>query len=412
MEMDINQIKDAIPHRYPFLLIDRILETEDLNRVVGIKNVSANEPFFQGHFPEQPIMPGVLILEAMAQTSCAMFMSTSQFAGKLAMFAGLDKVKFRKPVVPGDQLRMEMETVKIKKNFIKMKGKALVDGKVVCEAHFFFTLVEPPSKAQIHSTASVHPSATLGKDVSVGPNCIIGEDVVIGDRTVLEGHVLVEKWTKIGEDCHFHFGCVIGSAPQDAKYNGEKTWVVIGDRNELREYVTINRGTEKNTVTEIGNDNLFLTHVHLAHNCTVGNNVTIVNMTNIAGHTTIEDKALIGGMTGIHQYARIGRGAMVGAYTRLPQDIPPYMLCEGNPAVIRGLNLVGLRRSGASKEAIQEIKNIHKEIYRSGKNTSQAMEAIEQNPPKTEEGQHLLEFLKKDSVRGFTKKTTDELVEV
>ncbi|MFC1770663.1 acyl-ACP--UDP-N-acetylglucosamine O-acyltransferase [Candidatus Margulisiibacteriota bacterium] len=412
IEMNINEIRDAIPHRYPFLLVDRIIEKEDLNRVVGIKNVSANEPFFQGHFPEQPIMPGVLILEAMAQTSCAMFFSDPSMRGKLAMFAAMNDIKFRKPVVPGDQLRMEMVSLKIKKNFIKMNGKALVDGKVVCEGNFIFTLVEEPSRPQIHHTASVHATAVLGKDVVIGANCIVGEDVVIGDRTVLEAHVLVEKWTRIGEDCHINFGCVIGSAPQDTKYKGEKSWVVIGDRNNLREYVTINRSTGKDMVTEIGDDNVFLTHVHLAHNCKVGNKVTIVNMTNIAGHTTIEDDVIVGGMTGIHQFSRIGKGAMVGAYTRLPQDVPPYMLCEGNPAIIRGLNLVGLRRGGISKEALLELKAIHKEIYRSEKNTTQAMEALADLKLESDEAKHLLSFLQAESHRGFVKRTEPDLVEV
>ncbi|MFC1752482.1 acyl-ACP--UDP-N-acetylglucosamine O-acyltransferase [Thermoproteota archaeon] len=404
MIIDINEIKGVLPHRYPFLLVDRILELEDKKRIVGIKNVTANEPFFQGHFPDQPIMPGVLILEALAQAGGVLFLRDPEFTGRLAFFASIENVKFRKPVVPGDQLRLEIEAIRAKRNFIKLSGKALVEGKVVCEGNFIFSLMEQPTKPGIHPTASVHASAILGKDVVVGANTIIGENVVIGDRTVLEANIFVEKWTRIGEDCHIHYGCVIGSAAQDIKYHGEKTWVVIGDRNQIREYVTINRSTGKDTITEIGNDNIFLTHVHIAHNCKLGNNIIIANMTNLGGHTEVEDKAVIGGMTGIHQFTKIGRGAMVGAYTRLPQDVPPFMLCEGNPAVVRGLNLVGLKRGGAGKEAIEEIKAIHKIFYRSDMNTSQAIKEMGTLKPKTEHAQHLITFLTKESHRGFIKK--------
>ncbi|MGE4169517.1 MAG: acyl-ACP--UDP-N-acetylglucosamine O-acyltransferase [Candidatus Margulisiibacteriota bacterium] len=403
--MDSVSILNTLPHKYPFLLVDRVLESEDRKRIVGLKNVTINEPFFQGHFPEQPIMPGVLILEAMAQTGGLLFLKDPEFAGRLALFASMDNVKFRKQVVPGDQLRLEMDVLKIRDAFIKMHGKAVVDGKVACEGDFVFTLALKPSRPQIHPTASVHSSAILGKDVSIGPYCIVGENVVIGDRTQLEAHVMVEKWTRIGDDCRIYVGCVIGSAAQDVKYGGEKTWVVIGDRNEIREYVTINRSTGKNTITEIGSDNIFLTHVHIPHNCRIGNHVIIANMTNLGGHTIVEDRATIGGMTGVHQFVRIGQGAMVGAYTRLPQDVPPFMLCEGNPAYIRGMNLVGLKRRGVSKQGIAEIKEIFKVLYRSDKNTTQALDEISKMTMETPEAQHLMGFLKAESHRGITKKS-------
>jgi len=405
--LDPQMIQQLMPYRYPFLLVDKILKIENRQFIIGIKNVSVNEPFFQGHFPSHPVMPGVLILEALAQTGSILMMKDSEFSSRLAFFASLDKVKFRKPVVPGDQLRLEMDVAKVRQNYVQMKGVALVDGRVVCEGNFLFTLVEKPSRPQIHPTAFVHHTALLGKDVVVGPNTIIGENVIIGDRTILESHILIEKWTKIGKENHIHTGSVIGSAAQDVKYKGEKSWVVIGDRNMIREYVTINRATGEGMITEIGSDNIFLTHVHIAHNCMIGSNVVIVNMTNIAGHTHIEDRAIVGGMTGVHQFCRIGKGAMIGAYTRLPQDVPPYMLCEGNPAVIHGLNSVGLRRSGASRAAIQEIKNIYKLFYRSGLNASQAEESLKSMPIGTDEAQHLVTFLLGKSKRGITRKSSD-----
>jgi UDP-N-acetylglucosamine acyltransferase len=186
---------------------------------------------------------------------------------------------------------------------------------------------------------------------------------------------------------------------------------VIGDRNEIREYVTINRATGKDQTTKIGNDNILLTNVHLAHNCQLGNNITIVNMANVAGHTTIGDRAIIGGMTGIHQFCRIGEGAMVGAYTRLPQDVPPFMLCEGNPAIIRGLNVVGLRRNGATRTDMSELKAVYKALYRSEMNTSQAMEHIAAMNPESDMAKHLINFIQADSHRGITKNNAKLAVE-
>jgi UDP-N-acetylglucosamine acyltransferase len=409
--IDSDAIKRILPHRYPFLLVDRVLDIEDRSSIVAIKNVTINEPFFQGHFPQTPVMPGVLILEALAQAGGVLLLRDPDYVGRVAFFASMDAVKFRAPVVPGDQLRLEMSVEKLKSQFVRMSGKALVDGNVVCEGEFTFSLAHEPTKAQIHETASVHRTAILGKNVVIGPNTTVGEHVIIGDNTRIESNCFIEKWTQIGDDCKIHFGSVLGSAPQDSKYKGEKSWVVIGDRNEIREYVTINRATGKDQTTKIGNDNILLTNVHLAHNCQLGNNITIVNMANVAGHTTIGDRAIIGGMTGIHQFCRIGEGAMVGAYTRLPQDVPPFMLCEGNPAIIRGLNVVGLRRNGATRTDMSELKAVYKALYRSEMNTSQAMEHIAAMNPESDMAKHLINFIQADSHRGITKNNAKLAVE-
>ncbi|MBI60502.1 hypothetical protein CL657_04730 [bacterium] len=400
----IKDLKQILPHRYPSLLLDRVVQLESRKYIVGLKNVSIGEPYFQGHFDDSPVMPGVLILESLLQTGATLFLQDPVYFGRFAFFASIERVEFFDNVIPGDQLRLEMEVSKINDNIIFMKGRALVEGKCVCSGSFSFNLAHRPSKAQIHATASVHHTAILGKNVEIGANTIIGEQVHIGDNTVIDANCFLEKWTRIGESCRIHFGCVIGSQAQDLKYQGEKSWVNIGDRNEIREYVTINRATGEKQVTIIGSDNIFLTHVHIAHNCILGNNIVIANTTNLGGHTEVDDNVVIGGMTGIHQFVRIGKGAMVGAYTRLPQDVPPFMLCEGNPALVKGLNAVGLRRNGVSRESLSELKEIYKALYRSDLDTTASLNSIKSNQYKSQEATYLLDFLATNSKRGCIKK--------
>ena len=406
--IQIKDLQQILPHRYPSLLIDRIIKIEPRNYIVGLKNVSIGEPYFQGHFDDSPIMPGVLILESLLQTGATLFLQDPEYYGRFAFFASIDGVEFFDSVIPGDQIRLEMEVASINENTISMTGRALVEGKLVCSGTFSFNLAHRPSKAQIHATASVHHTAILGKNVVIGANTIIGENVHIGDNTRIDANCFLEKWTRIGESCRVHFGCVIGSEAQDLKYKGEKSWVDIGDRNEIREYVTINRATGEKEVTVIGSDNIFLTHVHIAHNCVLGNNIVIANTTNLGGHTIVDDNAVIGGMTGIHQFVRIGKGSMVGAYTRLPQDVPPFMLCEGNPALVKGLNSVGLRRNSVPRSAITELKEIYKLLYRSDLDTSSSIQSINAHSYQSEEASYLITFITEPSKRGCIKKQESE----
>ncbi len=404
-------ILDLIPHRPPFLMVDRIIDFEPDRRVVGMKNITINEPFFQGHFTSYPLMPNSLIIEALAQTASALFFKNPKYAGQLPLYSGIDHFSVKKSVVPGDQLRLEAELIVRKEPNLVVEVRALVDSQVVCEGEMTFTFAAPPSRPQIHPTASVHMSAILGADVVIGPFSIVGENVVIGDRTVLEAHVMVERDTEIGEECRIHFGAVIGSKAQDIKYKGELTKVIIGDRNEIREYVTINRATGQHNATVIGSDNLLMTNVHVGHNCVLGNKIVIVNNSNLAGHVIVEDNVIIGGMTGVHQFVRIGKSAMVGSYTRLLQDMPPFMLCEGNPAIVRNINAVGLKRSGLSREAIREVRIIFKELFRSGKNFTQAMETISQMDIQSDQAKYLIAFCTADSHRGLAFKKPEETSE-
>ena len=254
----------------------------------------------------------------------------------------------------------------------------------------------------IHPTAIVHPKATIGEGAEIGPFCVLGEHVRVGKRTVLLAHVVVNGRTTIGEDVRIHPFCSIGAPPQDRKYHGETSYATIGDRSEIREYVSIHRATGEGETTSIGTDTLLLAYVHVAHNCRIGNHVTMSSTAQLAGHVTVEDYATIGGQTGVHQFVRIGEHAMVGGISKITRDVPPYVLVEGNPATPYGLNNVGLRRAEFSPDVLAELKEAYRVMYRSGHNVTQATEAL-RDVVKTDQGRHLLAFLEAPTERGVVK---------
>ncbi|MDQ6780778.1 MAG: acyl-ACP--UDP-N-acetylglucosamine O-acyltransferase [Candidatus Eremiobacteraeota bacterium] len=255
----------------------------------------------------------------------------------------------------------------------------------------------------IHPLAVVHPDARLGRGVEVGPYCLIGERAKIGDGTKLLSNVVVNGYTIIGEECEIHPFSVIGASSQDKKYRGEISYVRIGDRNVIREFVTINRGTGEETETIIGDDNHLLAYVHVAHNCRIGNRVVMSNLAQLAGHVIVGDNANIGGMVGVHQFARIGRMAMVGGMSKVVKDIPPFMLVEGNPMAVHGLNTVGMKRNNIATESISELKDAYRVLYRSNLNLSTAIEQLRQSL-RTPEGRELLTFLQEETDRGVLKR--------
>jgi UDP-N-acetylglucosamine acyltransferase len=255
----------------------------------------------------------------------------------------------------------------------------------------------------IHPTAIVHPNANIGKSVEIGPYSVVGEHVSIGAGAKLLAHVVVNGRTTIGADAVIYPFASIGAPSQDRKAEvDEVSYTTIGDRTVIREYVSIHRGTGHNSVTSVGSDSLLLAYVHIAHNCRIGNFVTMSNLAQLAGQVTVEDYAGIGGMAGIHQGVRVGRYAFVGGYTKVGRDVPPFLLTDGNPPAVYGLNSVGLRRHGFSKEALAELKEAYKIIYRSERNVSQAVAALRETV-KTEEGCALLAFLEAPSERGILK---------
>lgn len=408
--LDINDIMKILPHRYPFLLVDRILEFEAGKRAVGIKNVTINEPFFQGHFPGMSVMPGVLIAEAMAQVAGVTMLVLPESEGKLAYYAGIDDLRMRRPVIPGDQLRIEIEVIKMRGFTVKIKGKATVDGAIACEGVMLFSLVDQdPSGKRIHKTAVIHPLAKIGKNVSIGAYAVIGPEVEIGEGTSIGDHATLVKWVRVGSNNQIHYGATIGTPPQDTHYQGERSWVVIGDRNILREYVTIHRATGANNVTQIGSDNFFMANAHIAHNCSIGNQCIFGNFLGLTGHITVDDQVVISGLTGIHQFVRVGRLAMIGGMSKITQDVPPFMMFDGNPAQARGINSVGMHRRQIASEVAAEIKKAYRILYLSKLNTSQAIDEIRKKCKPYDAVKYLLSFLEVDSRRGVIKKIDPDL---
>ena len=247
---------------------------------------------------------------------------------------------------------------------------------------------------KIHETAVIYPGARLARDVEVGAYSVIGENVFIGEGTKVGPHAVIEGYTTIGRDCEIHHGACVGGTPQDLKFKGEKTFVYIGDNTIIREFVTVNRATGEGEETRIGNNCLIMGTVHIAHNCLIGNNVIIANGAGIAGHVVIEDRAIISGMTGVHQFVKIGRNAMVGGASKVVQDVPPFVIADGRPARVCGLNSVGIARAGLPEKARRELKKAYRILFRSGMKLSESITAMEQELESSEPVEHLLRFLR------------------
>lgn len=263
------------------------------------------------------------------------------------------------------------------------------------------TTVGTRGETAIHSTALVDPEAELGQGVVVGPWAIVGPRVRVGDGTEIGPRVLLERDTAVGEDCRISNGAVLGTDPQDLKYQGERTLLEVGDRTVIREFATLNRGTLASGRTSVGSDCLLMAYTHVAHDCELGNHVILSNSVNMAGHVTIEDWVIVGGITPIHQFVRIGAHAFVGGGSRIAQDVPPYCRVAGNPPALYGLNSVGLERRGFSPEVRKALKQTYRILFQSKLNVSQAVAQAEAQVPAIPEVRHLLEFIRA-SERGIT----------
>jgi UDP-N-acetylglucosamine acyltransferase len=247
--------------------------------------------------------------------------------------------------------------------------------------------------ARIHPTAIIDSTAHVGQTTLIGPYCVIGANVTLGEGCTLHNNVTIAGPTKIGEGNEFYPYCAIGHRSQDLKYEAEPTYLEIGDRNTFREFVTVHRATAPGGVTRVGSHGNFLSYAHIAHDCVVGDHVIFSNNGTLAGHVVVADHAVIGGLSGVHQFCRIGAHAIVGGCTKIVQDVPPFMIADGNPAEIRGVNFVGLERRGFATEAIRELREAYKLIYRSNLNTSQGLEALRNQFASSDLVTHLAEFI-------------------
>jgi UDP-N-acetylglucosamine acyltransferase len=255
----------------------------------------------------------------------------------------------------------------------------------------------------VHPTTVIDPKAEIGVDVTIGPYCVIGPDVVLGDGCWLQNHVTVCGSTRIGARNRFHAYCSIGQQTQDLKYAGEPTYLEIGDENVFREFVTVNRATSKGDTTRIGHQGNFLAYSHIAHDCDVGNHVIFSNNGTLGGHVVVQEYAVLGGLTAVHQFCRIGKHSITGGCTKIVQDVPPYMIVDGNPAEVRGINLIGLERRGFSPDAVRALKEAYRILYRAKLNTKQALEELAKNGlAETSEVRDLIQFIE-SSQRGIVR---------
>ena len=252
---------------------------------------------------------------------------------------------------------------------------------------------------KIHPTAIVDKKAKLADDIEVGPYAIIGPDVEIATGVVVGDRATIKGYTVIGEGTQIFTGAVIGSAPQDLKYKGKKSFLKIGKKNIIREYVTMNPGTEEGTVTFVGDGNLFMAYSHVAHDCRIGNNCIIANVGTLAGHVTLEDKVVLGGLAAVHQFTRVGKMSIIGGCSKVVQDVPPFSTCDGNPARVYGLNLIGITRSGMPKDAQARLRRAFKTLFHSGLILKNGIEKVKKNLGLSEEIDYLLNFIK-NSERG------------
>ena len=254
----------------------------------------------------------------------------------------------------------------------------------------------------IHASAIIHPKAQIGSGCEVGPYCVIGGHVTLLNNCLLHSHVVIDGHTKLGKENEIFPFASIGKKTQDLKWKGGVTRLEIGDRNVFREGVTIHCATEDGDTTVVGSDNLLLTYVHIAHDCVLGNHIIMSSYAGLAGHVVVEDQAILGGYTAVHQFCRVGKLAMTGGCSRIPQDVAPFMIVEGNPAETRAVNKIGLQRNGVSDEAQAALRQAYKIIFREELSVTNALAKIEQDLPPLPEIQHLVGFIR-TSERGIIK---------
>jgi UDP-N-acetylglucosamine acyltransferase len=393
---NIPQALDRLCYRYPSMLVDRITEHEPGRRLVAVKNVTVNEEFFQGHFPGTPLMPAVLMLESLSQVAAILLVERGDAPPRSRVYLrGVNDAKFRKQVVPGDRLRLEISLGRRRAALARARAAAYRDDQVVAECELLLGIV--PDRTEIDATAIVHPSAVIGEGTTIGPHATIGANVRLGANCRVGASAVVDGWTEIGDDTEIFPFASIGQIPQDLKFKGEETRLVIGKRNIFREFVTINRGTRGGGgVTSIGDHNVFMAYVHVAHDCHVGHETIFGPHATLGGHVTVEDYANISAGSAVHQYCRVGRHAFIGGYSVVTKDALPFGKTVGSrPARIFGLNSIGLMRRGFAPDVLTKLKRSFRYLLQSKLNTTSALRQIERDPSLAcAENQYLLEFIR------------------
>jgi UDP-N-acetylglucosamine acyltransferase len=394
--LDLPALLDRVFYRYPSFLVDAIAEHEPGVRIVAIKNVTVNEEFFQGHFPGMPVMPGVLMIEALTQVAGVLLLEREE-APPTARCAlrGVNEAKFRRQVVPGDQLRLEVRLGPVRSRLAKARATAYVEDQVVAEAELLLGI--DPGAAFIDPLARVAPGARIGEGSTVGPNAVVGPEVVVGRNCRIGASVVIEGRTEIGDETQIFPMASIGLAPQDLKYKGEPTRLTIGRGNTFREFVTINRGTAGGGGhTTIGDGNLFMAYVHVAHDCHVGSHTIFGPHATLGGHVSVEDYANISAGSAVHQFCRVGQHAFIGGYSVVTKDALPFgKTIGGRPARVFGPNTIGLARRGYTPDTIAQLKRAYRYLLLSKLNTSRALAEIDHDPTLTApEVRYLVEFIR------------------
>ena len=415
MSIDLPALLDRVSYRYPSFLIDAVADHEPGVRLVGLKNVTVNEEFFQGHFPTSPMMPAVLMIEAFTQVAAVLILERPDAPATTRMWLrGVNNAKFRRQVVPGDRVRLDVRLTRARTRLAKAQATAYVDDDLVAEAELLVAI--ELSAAYIDPLANVHPSARIGAGSVVGPHCTVGPEVTIGRDCRIGASAIVGGWTEVGDGTRVFPMASVGLAPQDLKYRGERTKLVIGRRNTIREFVTINRGTVGGGgVTSVGDDNLFMAYVHVAHDCHVGSRTIFGPGATLGGHVTVEDFVTVSAHSGVHQFCRVGRHGFIGGYSVITKDALPFGRSVGNrPARMFGLNSIGLLRRGVPRDVIEQLGRAYRYLLSSRLNTSQALDRIEEDPTLTsEEVRYLVDFIR-SSQRGVVlrrpSRRTEELV--
>ena len=382
--------------------MDAVAEHEPGRRIVAYKNVTVSEEFFQGHFPGTPLMPGVLMIEALAQVATILLTQAGDGRAARAYLRGVDNAKFRLPVVPGDRLRLEVTMGPRRARIARAHATAFIGENVAAEADLVLGVVMQPrgvarAGVTIHPSAVVHPDAFLGEGTVIGPHAVIGQHVRLGRNCRVGASAVVEGPSEFGDGNEIFPLASVGLIPQDLKFHGEPTKLVVGDQNIFREFVTIHRGTEGGGgVTEIGDHNLFMAYAHIAHDCHVGNHTIFGNGATLGGHVVVEDYATISAFSGVHQFCRVGRHAFIGGFSVVTKDAVPFGKTVGNRARIYGLNTIGLVRRKFSSDSVAKLRRAYRYLVHS--NTSRALAQIEHDPSlQCEEVQYLVDFIRTSS---------------